>query len=509
MSAISKILVKAQILSIVGSTIRIKHPDTSNYVRTEVISPLTAAGVTLSVADNFSFADDEWFIIGEVGDNKTEECDVNQANVAGTGMITRGTSITITNTTKFSHEIHSPVTKIWERGIKIYGAATDGGAGTLITSVDAITTPIADAVSIKWNQPYTEYTLQSSDTAYAYYYVQFTDGTTSGAASDYVLAAGLAYNTVEDVIKGALLKVNAKIDPEADGLITREWLLQVANDFQDEVEYYETTTPDGRKQSKDWSWEMFENKTSLSIVQNQNSYALSGLTETLKYGDSIAGILNVRLGDQVLDYIDIDEYDAIMTGRVTTQVATQALTGDTTLVLDDSYEFSESGTINVLGQTITYTGNTESTGTLTGIPASGTGSITATIAVDSNVWQGVTPGQPLAYTIFDGNILLTTPPSSTYVGYKLKFRGIKKLSRFTDFTDTFTLPFTHIAKIYIAAEIEFRKGNDQSGLRLKGEWMSKLNDQALKDKTQALQTLQYYNMGSDDDFDRNYFNDNE
>lgn len=493
--ATSKVLQKANIVEIIGSTIRIAHPTISSYPRTEVIAPITSGGTTLYVSDNNTFADNDWFIIGEVGDNKTEEGDVN-------GAVTRGTSMTITNTNKFSHEIHSPVTKIYERGIKIYGASTDGGAGTLIASVDAITTPIADAVMIQWNQGYTEYTLQSTDTAYAYYYVKFTDGTTDGASSDYVLAAGLAYNSVEDVIKGALEKVNATIDPEPDGKIGRNWLLSVANDFQDEVGSYEMTNPDGRKVSKDWSFEMFEDKTSLTLVQDVVSYALSGLSETLKYTDSAAAILNVRLGDRVLKYIDIDTYDSLMVGKKNTQVATQALAGDTTLVLDDTYEFSESGSVTVLGQTLTYTGNTQSTGTLTGIPASGTGSITATIAVDSTVWQGAGEGMPTMYTIFDGNILLDKPPSSTYAGYKLKVRGLKKMPRLTSFSDEFIIPFTHIAKIYIAAEIEFRKGNDQSGFRLKGQWDNKLNDQALKDKTQALQTLSYYNFGTDE-FDEN------
>lgn len=492
--ATSKLLQKAQIIEVIGSTIRIKHPDVSGYVWSEVISPLTAGGTTLSVADNNNIANGDYFILGEVGDNKTEEGSVN-------GAVTRGTSLTITNTTKFAHEIHSPIVKVYERGIKIYGAATDGGAGTLIASVDAITSPIADAVMIQWNADYTEYTLISTDTTYAYYYVQFTDGTTSGAASDYVLAAGLAYNSVEEVINGALAKVNASIDPEANGLISRDWLLSVANDWQDEVSSFEMTTPDGRKVSKDWSFEMFSDVTSIPLVQDVNSYALSALSSTLKYTDSMAAILNVRMGDRVLRYIDIDNFDNQMTGKVSTTVTTQATAGQTTLVLTDSYEFSESGSIKVLGQSITYTGNTQATGTLTGIPTSGTGSITATIAIGSTVWQGVTPGQPIAYTIFDGNILLNLPPSATYAGYKLKFRALKKFGRITNFADTFDVPFTHIAKIYIAAEIEFRKGNDQSGLRLKGEWMSKLNDQALKDKTQALQTLSYYNFFDGDDSD--------
>lgn len=494
----AKSLQKAQIIEIIGSTIRVKHPDISGYTRTEMTAPLTAAGVTLTVADNNNFADNDWFVLGESGDYKSEECDVN-------GAVTRGTSVTITNTTKFSHEIHTPITKIYERGIKIYGAATDGGAGTLITSVDAITTPIADAVNIQWNQKYTEYTLLTTDTAYAYYYVQFTDGTTSGEASDYVASSGLAYDTVETVINGALKKVNAKIDTDSDGLITREWLLEVANDFQDEVATYELTTFDGRKISKNWSFEVFEDLTSITLSTNENKYALSGLSSTLKYGDSKDGILNVRLGTDVLRYMDINEFDDYMAEKVRTEVKTAASAGDTSIVLDDTYEFSDSGTVYIGADTVTYTGNTESTGTLTGIPASGTGSITATRAVDTVVWQSVTPGDPLRFTIFDGYILLDVPVSSDWAGYKLKFRALKKLDRLTDFNDSFEVPFTFLAKIYIAAQIEYRKGNDANGDRLMGEFSGKLNNQALKDKVQAMQSMSYYNFGDVGEDNDNYW----
>src|SRR3990167_5698195 len=218
----SKVLQKPQILEIIGSTIRIKHPDIFGYKATSMTAPLTAAGTSLTVRDNNGLTDDDWFILGTVGNAKTEECDVN-------GTVTRGTALTITNTTKFSHEIDTSITKILERGIKIYGASTDGGSGTLIASVDAITTPIADAISIQWDKEYTEYTLISTDTTYAYYYAVFTDGTTSSSSSDYILAAGLAYNTVQNVITDALSKVRATMDGD---LITKEWLLTICNDFQ-------------------------------------------------------------------------------------------------------------------------------------------------------------------------------------------------------------------------------------------------------------------------------------
>ena len=171
----AKVLQNPVILGIKGSTLRIAHPDIEKYVRTYTANTIAAAGTALTVLDNDGFADNDWFIIGNPGDEKTEEEDVN-------GSVTRGTSLTITNTNKFAHEIDAPVTRIQERGITIYGAATDGGSGTIIESIDAITASanqLADAQMIQWSKPYTEYTLISTDTSYAFYYVVFTDGTTT------------------------------------------------------------------------------------------------------------------------------------------------------------------------------------------------------------------------------------------------------------------------------------------------------------------------------------------
>jgi hypothetical protein len=161
----SDLLQKPSIIEIIGSTIRVSHPNISKYTRHYLRSSIAAGGTTLTVDDNNGLEDNDWFILGEIGDGKTEDGDVN-------GAVTRGTSITITNTSSFAHDIDTPITKILERGIRIYGAATDGGAGTLITSVDAKTASgrqLADAIMIHWDKEYTEYTMISTDTAYAYY----------------------------------------------------------------------------------------------------------------------------------------------------------------------------------------------------------------------------------------------------------------------------------------------------------------------------------------------------
>ena len=471
-----------QITSIKGSTIRIAHPDISGYIRTSVTTALAAGGTTLTMADNHGFLDNDFFIIGEVGDAKTEDCDVND------GSITRGTTLTITNTTTFGHEIDAPITRILERGITIYGAATDGGAGTIIESIDAYAASgrqLTNAVMIQWDQDYTEFTMISTDTAYAYYYVVFTDGTTVSSSSDYVLAAGPAYNSAISMAEAGLREANAEIDGD---LITNDWMLDIVNDWQDEVTQY--ITNDGY--TKDWSFELAENLSSITTTQNEEKYALSSLTLAMKYPDTHKGIFHVRLGENKIEYIDLDNLLNAYDGIPRTEVKTEASAADTSIVLDNTYEFAESGSVFVGPDTVTYTGNTESTGTLTGIPASGTGSITQTHVVDTVVWQGVSPGVPTKYTVFNGEIILNKPPNSASTNLKIKMRYLYDIARLTSLSEVTVITIPHTAKYYLASRIESRKGNLENSERLMARFRDLLEREALRDQLQVTEQFEYY-----------------
>lgn len=476
--ATSKVLQKPQIISIVGSTIKIAHPDISKNPRTSLGAPILAAGTAMTVLDNNRFSDDDWFIAGETGNQETEEDDVN-------GAVTRGTSLTVTNTLKFDHEINCPITKIYERGIKIYGAATDGGAGTLIASVDAITTPIADAVMIQWNRQFTEYTLISTDTTYAFYYVQFTDGTTSSSASDYVASTGLASNSAISIINQALDLTNTELD---DQNITLPQCVKWLNDAQTAVTqfmYQDSRT--GLYKHKDWDFEITEG--SITVSENENEFSLSSLG--MKYNNDQA-IISVRLGKMgKLDKITAQEMDDNYDDKARTELSVQATAGQTTLTVDSNIQFSDSGSLFVGEDELTYTGKSGTTG-FTGIPASGTGSITATHAVDSPVWQGVEPGLPEEFSVFDGVLTTSLPIHSDYDSYPLDVKYFKALTAITEASDTTEITFTNILQLYVASKIEQRKGNtEQSTLYLQQFEKGMLNN-AIGDQIPTMDTEEYY-----------------
>lgn len=122
-------------------------------------------------------------------------------------------------------------------------------------------------------------------------------------------------------------------------------------------------------------------------------------------------IIALRVGDdKKLQYLSPGDFDNQMGDVRYTQVRTQATSGATTLEIDNSYDYEDSGTVNVYisgtKYAITYTAVTRSAtaGVLTGIPASGTGSISVTIPVDTWVWQNEVEGTPTWFTVRNGNI---------------------------------------------------------------------------------------------------------
>jgi len=479
---LSKVLQKPTIISIIGSTIKIGHPDISKNPTTQLSASIAASGTTMTVVDNNRFEDDDWFIAGNIGVGETEECDVN-------GAVTRGTSMTVTNSLKFDHEINAPITKIYERGIKIYGAATDGGAGTLIASVDAITTPIADAVMIQWNRQYTEYTIQSTDTAYAYYFVKFTDGTTDSSASDYILSSGLTANSVMSMIEEALHLTNTEFD---DVNITLPRCIKWTNEAQTAITQFMYQDPQNALyKHKDWEFEVTKAST-IAVSENENEFSLSSLS--MKY-DNDKAVISVRLGKQgAMEKITPQEMDDEYDDKARTELSVQATAGDTTLTVDSNVQFDDSGTLYIEEDVITYTGKSSTTG-FTGVPASGTGAITATHAIDSPVWQGVEPGLPTKYSIFDGTLTLNMPVDSDYDGYPLDIKYFNTLTALTEASDTTAVSFYNIMPLYVAAKIEQRKGNTDQSLLYMQQFEKGVLNNAIGDEVPTIDVEEYYKFG--------------
>ena len=462
-----KNLLKPSIIEVLGENIRIAHPDITGNISTRLAASKTAASTNPSVLDNNGFTDADDILYGAIGDEKTEA-----------GVLTtvgeRGSDFDVVAATKFAHEMDCPITKLNEDQIKLYKAVDDS--------------PIGSDTDIQWDKPYTEIEIAATDQSDTGYYVKFTDGTNTGEASDTVTPSGLADNSVYNLVIGGL----DLIDEELGGKFSDAWAIRTANNCQDAITHYVRKTRAGVDIVKNWSFELAEDNTSISLTENENKYALSGLSFELKQTDTKRAIQSIKIGSKPLKYIDIDEYDKEMENTVRTEVKTAITANDASIILDDTYEFAESGTVYIGEDTITYTGNTEATGTLTGCTG-----VDNDHSVDDTVWQGLSPALPTEYTIFNGYIYLNAPVDSDYVGYKLKVRGLKIMTRFADLSDVTEVKFYNLFHYFFAGRGEFKKGNTEEGNYWMNEFKSELKKEALRDCTPLMEEMEYRHIGID------------
>lgn len=375
-----------RIISVSGRNIVIAHLDLPSQPVTYLATSVAAAGVTLTVLNNAGFADTNLFLVGKLGTEKTEIKKINAAVSAGTSLTT--TAVT------FAHAIGEEVRKVSFNQWKIYGNSTDTTVGaTLIATVDMA----VDA-------PNTTYI--NTGTEYAYYFVVPFDSfnTVTGDYSDGVAkATGYLSNSVGYIIESALISTK-KVK---GGVISDTWLINEMNDCSEFI----------ASKLKRWSHLQSFNYVLGQTVRGENAYALPS---DIQEKNSIKSILGVRIGGGYeLEYRDKKDWNKDLKSVLHTQVRTQASVGDTTLEIDNSYDFAESGSVEVFVSgtkyTITYTGVTRSAtaGVLTGVPASGTGSITVITPVDSEVWYDIEEGEPIYFDVFDGNLYIYPLPDAS------------------------------------------------------------------------------------------------
>lgn len=171
-------------------------------------------------------------------------------------------------------------------------------------------------------------------------------------------------------------------------------------------------------------------------------------------------ILQVRIGTATKPLIPLDEkeFDTQMQSVAHTQVRTLAVVGGTTLAIDNSYDFTDDGSVNVYTSNavdaITYTGVTRSAtaGVLTGVPASGAGAIGAAHAVDVNVWQNEVEGQPQYFNVRSGRMRIWPLADSTWQDKNVVMDFNSEVTKVDSESDTIDAPRYDMVKHWILAQ---------------------------------------------------------
>ncbi len=381
-------------LSIRNKRLYIKlRPLVENKEEVSFLGAAVAAGAgTITVANINKFAVNKILLIGEVGEEKSEIIKTHASSAPS------GTTVTLASNTVFAHPANTSVYEIEFDQVEFSHATTVAGSKTLLTTTlgTGLVALEADELDMVYRE--LEYTN-------GYYFARFKNsiGSTFGDYTDAIAATGFPTNTVGYMIQKCL-RDNAS---ELSDSLSIEWFYEEINDGLKGIQgklkrmnkYQSFNTPIGTT-----SGGMYRLIMPTDIYDNYSNRSMIALriaeSSKLSY----------------LDPIDFEEYIA---GRIQTTVATQASAAATSLILTDTDDLPTSGSIDVwvanVMYTITYTGVTRATNTLTGIPASGTGSITVTTPVDSNVYVGALYGLPTQYTIRNGYIEFDRIVNASYI----------------------------------------------------------------------------------------------
>jgi len=339
-----------------------------------------AASSTITVESIIGFAINKILLIGPIGSNKSEII-LTHASTAPTG----DTATLVSNTVE-AHSRGDKVTILDYNQIEISWEAT-----TTPDSDDVLTT-----MDIQAGLPESIYN-DSSKTS-GYYFVRLKDSinTTYSDYSDPIPYVGYGTNTVFAIKERALNDLGEELD---DKIITNEYLNTSLWEARREL--------DNDKRVLKWSFRQKFNQDVGTITPGTWKMAVP---TDLRDPNTPKNILSLRVGRnrRKLEYQDMNRFNQNYVNSAHTTLDGAITTTDTEITLSDSGDFDESGTLSVAGDTIdsiSYTSNSESTGVVSGV----TGIVAAGHADAIDVWQGITSGEPTAFTIHDGYIYFDCP----------------------------------------------------------------------------------------------------
>jgi len=368
----------------IGNDIWIYLPDLSSFEKTYLSADEASGQTVLSVLSGTNFSANEYIIIGTPGSERSEILKVSSANA---------TTITTSSVTINDHNQGEQIVFIPFNQAEISSATSSGGSFSVLATV-AIR---ADSLQT--------YYAATADAVTKYYKVRFKNenDTTYSDYSDEVGGVGFADNSVYSIKNRALSQLGEKIGD----YITDEFLNDSLWEGRREIDH----------QMKKWSFRTSFNYDATNLVEGQYSFAVPSL---LRMPDTPDNILGIRIGSgQNLSYINKRAFDNYYNDIGHTTVATQPAVGATSLVLATTRDLDDSGSVIIGANTITYTAKDNSTNTISGVPASGDGSIDATHAVGTDVWQHASFGEPTHYTIYEDTIFFNTPVSSDFEGFNV------------------------------------------------------------------------------------------
>jgi len=354
---------------------------TRNVKSTTLADDADAAGSTLTVDSIFGFSTDQILCIGEIGDEKTELIKTHAATSP------TGTTITLASALVYDHPQSAKVYIVhWDDAVFAH-ADTIAGTKTTLSTTD-----------LQVDQEETQYSDSAETAGFYFYRLKNTITGDFSTWSDPLPYDDYADNTVMSIKIRALEEINEHISH----LITHSFLDNVL--WQARREYH--NSPGKRPFRKNYNEDLGDVVTGMYRV---------AVPSDLQDPYTAKNVFGIRVGtEKNMDSMSKKDFDWEYRDSPHTTVSNAITAADTSITLANTRDFDESGTIKIGDQNITYTANNETTGVLSGVPASGDGAITSDIAADIDVWQNISFGLPRKFHLWDSYIYFDRPIADDY-----------------------------------------------------------------------------------------------
>ena len=397
---------------------------------------VAGTGMTVKSQKGFHATTNQPIIIGDLGVEITELVESTTSSAPST--------ITLDSASIFAHGAGTPVYLIKFDQLEFSHSATLGGTKLVLTAESGL-------YSIQPDKDY--FILDETQFTSGFYFVRYKEsvGGTFSDYSDGVEVGVWERDTVGYMIDRALKNLGVSLSDSVTLWDCYEWINSGMNLIKGKLKRY----------PEHYSYDAVIGQTSRGI----NTVAMptdAYDTETNK------SIIAIRIGDEKkLTYLSPVEFDAQLGSAKTTLVTTEASAGDLTLEIDNSYDFRDSGTVDVFisgtKYNIIYTGVTRSAtaGILTGVPAAGEdGAITVTIPVDTNVWQDETEGIPRWFTVRNSKIEWTPMTDANEDNQNIRADYNKVITIVDTDRDTVDFQRFDVLQSYLTFRIEMKLRND-------------------------------------------------
>ncbi len=394
----------------------------------------SAVGVTSLTASGINFAANQYIVLGQIGQEKTEIVQISGTPTA--------TNISLATATVFAHNRGDMIRFIAYNQLTPE-RSTDAGATFSALSAIAIRPDASET-----------YLQRASDASTDVYRFRFYNSTSTNysAYSDTATASGYADNTVYSIRKRALQSLGEK----KTDLINDQFLIDSLSEARREVDQDERILR--------WSFRTkFNTNIGTMIPGNWRVAAPTDLRDRNTYKN----ILQLRTGKlgRPVTYQDNKTFRLNYQNIVHTTLNGAVSISDTSIVLTFSGDLPASGTIKIAPNlaagsivTVTYTGNTKATGTLTGCTG-----VTAAFATGNDVWSSnmVAGDYPTFYTIDNGYIYFDRPFSDTTTakGNSIDMDYYQALQVLTNDGSLLDEPYYDMYVSYLKYKIKYQKAN--------------------------------------------------